>query len=293
MKQILLSFRIFDNLEKKYLTSDSKVYIGLDGKVVTPEGPDTADRYEIAHSLPFFDTTGKQLFTDDGFVTILGRTAVYGRPIFNVDGNYWGFMAANDDVVPLKSDSFQIFPNAEEVKSGNLGSEIQEAWDKKASEIPEPEPQQNASGGFVRTREFAFGCIKVILTLHSETDMPEDVWNEHFTAVLECEDIFHVKKATEAIAEPETEEVPVKAPVVYIAQKLQHVATEVAPEELHKIPDVAAARPVHPNVIKSLRRVQGTSLVVWTITRGEHTSVASDYFVLTEKPVEGEQNTNS
>jgi hypothetical protein len=291
MKQILLSFRIFDNQVKKYLTPDSKVYIGLDGKLVTPEGPDTADRYELAYSLPIFDITGKQLFTDDGFVTIFGGEVVYARPVYDTETNSWVAMASKYGVFPLVDKAFQILPNAEEVSAGNIGSEIQAAWDKKLADMPQPQPQENAGpGGFSRSKDFKFGLLDVVLTLRSDIDMPDDVWEEHFKAVMECDDIFSIKKE-QAAAEPE--EGAEKKPVVYFATELGKLSSERAPIEWRKLPEISAAYPKQGGVEKSLQLVDGTTNVVaWEIGRNGHWSVASPFFLVQEKKEEEDESTN-
>lgn len=294
MKQILLSFRVFDTVVKKYLTPDSKVFIGLDGKPVTPEGPDTANRYEVAYSLPFFDINGKQLFTDDGFITIVDREPQYGRPIFNSDQNYWGFMATSDNVYRLQSKTFQILPNAEEIAAGNLGLEIQAEWEKKAAELPAPDPNKDENAQvFTRTREFAFGCIKVLLTLQSETDMPEDVWNEHFTAVLPSGEIFQLKKGGEEAPAPEQSDAVVTKE--YKATILKAQGSSRAPMAWWKIPAIRDAKPKQNNCEHSLQIVDGTkNIVAWEIGRGGTWAQASEFFLVEEvKPEEIDESSNA
>lgn len=295
MQQILLTFRIFDTLVKKYLTPDSKVYIGLDGKLVTPEGPDTADRYDLAYSIPLFDVNGQQLFTDDGFITIVGRETVFGSPTFNVDSNCWGFTTDNDNFVPLVSKTFQIFPNADEIRGGNSGMEIQTAWDKKAAELPEPDPKANAGGGYMRTREFQFGCLAVLLTLHSQIDMPEDVWNEHFKAVLESDEIF-VNKPAEDKA---TEEQPAQSEEAVVVKEFKAIVLKSqgssrAPMDWWKLPEIVAAKPKQSNVEKSLQLVDGTTnIVAWEVGRGGSWAQASDFFMVEEVKTSSDESSNS
>lgn len=292
MNQTLLSFRIFDKLTKKYVLPDGNVYVGLDGQVYTLEGLGEKGRFELAHSLPFFDVNGKQLFTDDGVVVISGRKTAYARPGLSENG-CWGLIVGNgDEIIPLESKTFEIFPNAAEVAAGNLGTEILRAWEKKADDLPEPEGQ-NAQSPFAhmasRSRDFVFANLAVELKIYSESPMSDDQWDEAFKSVMDCDVIFKCSKDpspedVEFFMETYKkldEEVAVKLTHTIEVVDLEGNGSSQAPADWRMLPEIAAAKPTQTNCEKSLQLVDGTENVVyWSIGRGGNWSRASSYFLV-------------
>lgn len=299
------TFRIFDCQAQKYIapTDKSNFSLSITGEVVPPKKTPADSKFEVAYSLPMLDINGKQPFTDDDVIFISGAGVEVGTIGYSEDVKSWECINKNGGFTCRE---FQILPNREDRAAGQDWENIFTAWNERAAARPEPINESNSEQTentkdplFYRTREYAFGDMRLAVTLSSEVDMPEEMWDIHLDDAMKSTDVF-------IAAHPEPKVVPTSVPTVVNepapvkyeprmmldAKKLVDMEIAQAPMEWNSIRAIAQNYPNVPNCQKVLNRYGNTDLVQWYIGRHDNFNVASEVFLITKTPVEDNESPN-
>ncbi len=256
MKQQL--FRIFDLQLQRYLSKEDNANISIEGTVNVPETHPKPEgdlpqdgRFEVAINTGIPDVTGKDLYSDDHIVMIIDRKAVICHVGFDISSRSWMAYPGTSDDPHYALTDFEIGPNRQE-----------------HAEIVASNVTGDTNPGVRIMKEWE---EKASLLPPDPPQQGEGGEQSTEDPAAETE----VKK---------TEPVVVQATRV-TSQRLMHIPTEVAPQWWRKNPEIAAARPKQNGVQIVLKRLVGTNIAVWYITRNEQSNTASDMFLVTEVPV--------